>query len=881
MAVFGTYRVGKTSVVHNLLGLPFVDQYVSTQGIHTQMVQTDKVLDVREVSEWNQIKKDSFEINEDDLQREVLLYITRNPNFVCSHNDVEGADAQPTPDDIEVIYEQSASLVDETPNSDETTLYKIRDALVKNKTQGDTCGTGNKSDRSFRISIWDFGGQVQFYATHHMFLDPKLVYLLVLDITKDLDSEVPTQFMGMFDRREVGIPKTVREFLDYWLSTIHFQAKHGAQNNHRGSTKLLPPVLIVLTHEDKIQSPDKETYITNFKKELRRYIDGKAYEPHVFAENIFVIDNKNRDQRKTDELKSTILKLASEQPGWGVPRPVNWLRLENAIYRESEVIRTPFLPIGRVLELARELKIDDDNLGNFISFHHALGDILYFKDTDKVVTKPQWLIDAFSQVITAPEFYSEKDLEPFKDQVRRLDKEGVASIELLSHMWKDSVNFLLFLMVQFGLMIPFEEEQSNGSSFYIPCMLPAIDLCNFDQGLENNCRLIKLAPAVVYRLGEGFLPLGSFQKLICQCRELQDWSIHGRVSYNAVLFRVTSLHEILISLTSRAYGIRFEIWSPTEANTNLNLCKLREKFEGILSKAIGPTQYNTNICPCEMSADAEEGCLIPVKQLMKNNKRNFLYAICPRHTRVIKPDEYKAWFEPRCEVPNVELPVANLEEGSRKIVPKNGDETIRSFSKRITDESILYDVGMRLGLQHNDIAGIRTDNKYQIQEAGYQVLRFWFDCIRIQSDTTPISQTLEEAFQGDTFERKADSSPKTFQNEGHEPSFPAGASTKIQEQRDMNLIRKISKLITDEVKLQDIGVELHLSLDEITVIKTDHRDSIERAGFQVLKRWYERQQMFGDKSKSILIKLRAVFESQGLSLDQINLSLNSSKTLQE
>ena len=532
------------------------------------------------------------------------MYINQNQTFANGHDDIEGVDVHLAHYDVEENVDEGEQ--DSTPNPDEAMLHKIRDALVKNKTKSDECGTGNRSDRSFRISIWDFGGQVQFYATHHMFLDPKLVYLLVLDITKDLDSEVPTQFMGMFDCREVGIPKTVREFLDYWLSTIHFQAKHATHNNHRGSTKLLPPVLIVLTHEDKIPGPDKETYITKFKKELRRYFDGKAYEPHIFADNIFVIDNKNRDKSKTDELKSTILKLASEQPGWGVPRPANWLRLENEIYRESEVIGTPFLPISRVLELAKEFNIDDDNLGDFISFHHALGDILYFRDTDKVVTKPQWLINAFSQVITAPEFYSEKNLGQFKDQVRRLDKEGIASIELLSHMWKDSVNFLLFMMVQFGLMIPFDEEQKNGSSFYIPCMLPAIDLRKFDKELENNSILTKLAPAVVYGLGEGYLPLGSFQKLICQCRELEDWSIHGRVSYNAVLFRVTSLHEILVSLTSRAYGIRFEIWSPTKNKTNLNLYKLRETFEGILSKATGSTKYITNICPCENSAEAEE-----------------------------------------------------------------------------------------------------------------------------------------------------------------------------------------------------------------------------------------------------------------------------------
>ena len=878
MAVIGTYRVGKTSVIHNLLGLPFVDQHVSTKGIHTQIAQTDKVLNVREVSEWNQIKKDSLEINEDDLQREVLLHITRNQTSVNDHTDVESVDEQFAHDNIEA--RQSAFPdnenghesendseheinVDSTPNLDEHFLDKINDALVKNETNYDMDSTGNKSDRSFRISIWDFGGQVQFYATHHMFLDPKLVYILVLDITKDLDSEVPTQFMGMFNCREIGIPKTVREFLDYWLNTIHWQAKHGAQNNHEGSIKLLPPVLIVLTHEDKVPGPDKETYIAKFKKELRSHIDGKAYEPHIFAQNIFVIDSKNRDQGKTDELKSTILKLDSEQPGWGISRPVNWLRLQNAIYQESEVIETPFLPIGRVLELAREFNVNDDNLGDFISFHHALGDILYFKDTDKVVTKPQWLIDAFSLVITAPEFYFQKDLVPFKDQVRRLDKEGIASIELLSHMWGDYASFLLFLMVQFGLMIPIDEEKSNGCSFYIPCMLPAIDLRKFDQDLENNSRFKKLAPAVVYSLSEGFLPLGSFQKLVCQC---------SKASFNSVLFRVTSLHEILISLTSRSYGIRFEIWSPTKTNTNL--CKLRETFESILSKSMGPTQYTINICPCENFTEVEEDCLIPVKQLTKNNT-DFLYAICPKHIRVIEPDEYKAWFEKRCSVPSAEIHVTETEQDNRKIETENYDDTIGRFSRKITDESILYDVGIRLGLHHNDIAGIRYDNKNQIQEAGRRVLRFWFDYIRPQSDTKPISQSLEEVFQGDTFERKAISSAKTFETaviydrcmHNGEESFPAAET---QEQSDMNLLWKISKRITDESKLQDIGVELHLSLDEIRTILFDYRHSIELAGFQVLKRWYERQQLPRDHSRSVLMELCAVFKSQGLSLDKIN-----------
>lgn len=40
------------------------------------------------------------------------------------------------------------------------------------------------------ISIWDFGGQYDFYSTHQAFLSPRAIYLLVADITKGWKDKV-------------------------------------------------------------------------------------------------------------------------------------------------------------------------------------------------------------------------------------------------------------------------------------------------------------------------------------------------------------------------------------------------------------------------------------------------------------------------------------------------------------------------------------------------------------------------------------------------------------------------------------------------------------------------------------------------------------------
>ena len=40
------------------------------------------------------------------------------------------------------------------------------------------------------VSYWDFAGQATYYATHQLFMSPSAVYLVVIDLRKELDDEV-------------------------------------------------------------------------------------------------------------------------------------------------------------------------------------------------------------------------------------------------------------------------------------------------------------------------------------------------------------------------------------------------------------------------------------------------------------------------------------------------------------------------------------------------------------------------------------------------------------------------------------------------------------------------------------------------------------------
>lgn len=87
-------------------------------------------------------------------------------------------------------------------------------------------------------TFWDFGGQFIYYATHQIFHSRDAIYLLVFDLTKDLESIlVDYDFQDRKDK--------MKNSLLFWLNSIH--AFVGTEDG------LQPTVILVGTHRDKFQ----------------------------------------------------------------------------------------------------------------------------------------------------------------------------------------------------------------------------------------------------------------------------------------------------------------------------------------------------------------------------------------------------------------------------------------------------------------------------------------------------------------------------------------------------------------------------------------------------------------------------------------------------
>lgn len=69
-------------------------------------------------------------------------------------------------------------------------------------------GISEDEDRRHNFTIWDFGGQNVYYTSHQTFLSSRAIYLLVMDITKPLDTVLDTSDSPRM-WKDTGAPRTV------------------------------------------------------------------------------------------------------------------------------------------------------------------------------------------------------------------------------------------------------------------------------------------------------------------------------------------------------------------------------------------------------------------------------------------------------------------------------------------------------------------------------------------------------------------------------------------------------------------------------------------------------------------------------------------------
>jgi internalin A len=206
------------------------------------------------------------------------------------------------------------------------------------------------SGNSFRINIWDFGGQEIYHATHQFFLTKRSLYLLVADTRQD-----NTDF-------------------NYWLEVVELLSEAS-------------PAIIVKNEKQDRPCPVNENQLRGRFSNLEKIL------PTNLASN-----------RGLPEILTAVQHHISQLPHIGQPLPKTWVRVRTALETNirNYITQAEFLDLCDMHGFKRR-----ENKLQLSSYLHDLGVCLHFQDDpilkNWVILKPEWGTTAVYTVLDTPQ----------------------------------------------------------------------------------------------------------------------------------------------------------------------------------------------------------------------------------------------------------------------------------------------------------------------------------------------------------------------------------------------------------------------------------------------------------------------------------------------
>ena len=234
--------------------------------------------------------------------------------------------------------------------------------------------------RAFHFSIWDFGGQEEYYATHQCFLSQRSLYLLLFNLMHG----------------DKGV-----EELRPWLNIIALRAPHSC-------------VIIIGTHLDEVPDEEREE-IDALQHRVATL--AASYNNRLQIVEVLPVGLKNRIEN-IGLLKEAIYNHAANyknrggQPLMGQKIPASYHALEKQMETvQQEVrqgIREPIMTAKEFKTMVHQMNIDDiqddEELKTATLFLTDVGPLLHYDDRghnlhELYFVDPCWLCDMISKMV--------------------------------------------------------------------------------------------------------------------------------------------------------------------------------------------------------------------------------------------------------------------------------------------------------------------------------------------------------------------------------------------------------------------------------------------------------------------------------------------------
>lgn len=211
-----------------------------------------------------------------------------------------------------------------------------------------------RNGRSFRLNIWDFGGQEIYHATHHFFLTRGSLYVLV-DDTRENNKSVSD------------------EGFKYWLDLVDVFGGHS-------------PVLIFQNHKSG------RSKAIDFPGIKARYDNVK---PDLYGGDL-------SNPESVEEIRTDIELYAARLEHIGDPLPAGWVKLRAEVEQLAKT--TPYISQQQYFDIYnRHMEFDRAKALHLSRYLHHLGVFLHFQDdpvlSDTVILQNEWATAAVFKIL--------------------------------------------------------------------------------------------------------------------------------------------------------------------------------------------------------------------------------------------------------------------------------------------------------------------------------------------------------------------------------------------------------------------------------------------------------------------------------------------------
>ena len=399
----GQGRAGKTTLLHNLLGLPIAD-IRSTVGIeafeysilHASTAGGDRA----EQSLWQEAAQDHLaeqayaaaaaaaNRNQAEANKTNARATAAAAAAAAAHDDSvttsSGGGARSNPSKASKAKDSQAAagsaLVPTAaavaPANFEAAPVADIDADVVMKYLGDY-----QSTQGIRFSVFDYGGQAVFYPLHQLFLTANSIYIIVFALTDLLRGSAAAQ-------------AEAREHVAHWIESVVVHTLNAETQNTAA-------VFFVGTHRDQVSSPEDHDATSRIVHEL---IDERGSgrlrivpnlkgvgQRGVTSHQMFVIDNTaGASDSVLVDLRAAIETTARAEAYVTQLKPASWLKFADLV--RAEVPKgSSYMGLQEAAAVALSVGIPQRDVEPLLLFLHQSGLLVWFAEPalrDVVILDP-------------------------------------------------------------------------------------------------------------------------------------------------------------------------------------------------------------------------------------------------------------------------------------------------------------------------------------------------------------------------------------------------------------------------------------------------------------------------------------------------------------